>query len=349
MTEERLQNQQNVVDEMPKQSLQKEPGSPEKMPGQTGKKRQLRPWQGLLFFVLVMLVMYFVCSWMQYYWGMAGLAATELLLLCMAVLYVWILKADFKEVFPFRKLEAAPFFGTILVWIGGYLLIMVVSAVLMYLFPDAYFAVSEGLEEFMADTNPLAEFFITAFMAAVCEEAVTRGVIQTSFYPIKSKWAVILLVAVIFGIFHMDPIRFLPTVLLGGMMAYVVYETRNLFYGMLFHFVNNGFISIVSLFQTRSTDAGIALLKEQPALMLISIGSYMMMACVAPFLMYTAAYLVRMGNARGEKVTYFPKKRKGLVLGLLIAATAILLVGGFCLMMGAILLQLESMMEILVS
>lgn len=310
------------------------------------KKRQLRPWHGILFFVLVMLAMYFICSLMQYYWGMAGLAATELLLLGMAVLYVWILRADFKEVFPFRKIEVAPFFGTILIWAGGYLLILMVSSLLMYLFPDAYFAVSEGLNEFMADTNPLVEFFITAFMAAVCEEAVTRGVIQTSFYPIKSKWAVILLVSVIFGIFHMDPIRFLPTALLGGMMAYVVYETKNLFYGMLFHFVNNGFISIVSLFETGSTDASIALLKEQPALILVSLGSYMMMACVAPFLMYTAAYLVRMGNARGEKVAYLPKKGKGLVLGFLIAATAILLVGGFCLMVGAILLHPELMTQL---
>ncbi|MCI5700356.1 MAG: CPBP family intramembrane metalloprotease [Lachnospiraceae bacterium] len=326
------------------ENLYKEENIPDMLPAKK-QKRKLRPWQGILFFVLVILAMIFICSTMQYYWGMAGLAATELFLLCMSLLYVWILRADFKEVFPFRKLQLSPFFGTMLLWGAGYLLLMVLMVTLMYLFPEEYFSVSEGLSDFMQDTNPFVEFFVTAFMAAVCEEMVTRGVIQNSLYPLRNKWLIITLVGVMFGILHMDPIRFLPTAFLGGLMAYVVYETKNLLYGMLFHFLNNGFISVISLFQTGSVDESVDLLLEQPALILMSLGSYMMMACVAPFLLYTAAYLVRRGNSRGEKVTYLPARGKGVVLTILISTTVLLLIGGLVLMVAIILLHPEMLMD----
>lgn len=326
------------------ENLYKEEKMPDMLPAKK-QKRQLRPWQGILFFVLVILAMIFICSTMQYYWGMAGLAATELFLLCMALLYVWILRADFKEVFPFRKLQLSPFFGTMLLWGAGYLLLMVLMLILMYLFPEEYFSVSEGLSDFMQDANPFVEFFVTALMAAVCEEMVTRGVIQNSLYPLRNKWLIIMLVGVMFGILHMDPIRFLPTALLGGLMAYVVYETKNLFYGMLFHFLNNGFISVISLFQTGSVDESVDLLLEQPALILMSLGSYMMMACIAPFLLYTAAYLVRRGNSRGEKVTYLPARGKAVVLTILISTTVLLLIGGLVLMAAMILLHPELLMD----
>lgn len=315
------------------------------IPSKKKEKRQLRPWQGLLFFVLVMLAMVFICSWMQYYWGMAGLAATELLLLAMALLYVWILRADYKEVFPFRKLQAAPFFGTILLWVAGYLLLLVLMVLLMYLFPEEYFAVNSSLSGFMEGTGPFVEFFITAGMAAVCEEAVARGVIQNSLYPLRNKWLIIVLVGIIFGIFHMDPIRFLPTAFLGGLMAYVVFETKNIFYGMLFHFINNGMITIFSRIGTEGSETSVQQLLENPALILLSLGSYMMFACAAPFLLYTAAYLVRRGNSRGEKVTYFPKKGMGLVLGILIGATVLLLFGGFLLILWVILTHPEFLMN----
>ena len=42
------------------------------------RKRPLKPWHGVVFFVFIMVVFFLVCVPMQMYWGMYGLAATEI-------------------------------------------------------------------------------------------------------------------------------------------------------------------------------------------------------------------------------------------------------------------------------
>lgn len=304
------------------------------------KKRQLKPYQGILFLALIIAAMIFVAGPMQYYWGMAGLAATELLFLAMSLLYVLLLKGDFKEVFPVKKVQAAPFFGTILMWVGTFLLTMVLTLVVMYLFPEQMMDTGNDLNEFFVTVPMLLMLFIGAVLPAVCEEAVHRGVIMNSLLPMKNKWVIILVVGILFGINHLSLWRFLPTAILGGAMGYIMYETRNILYTVLFHFLNNAFSLVVTELGPSADSAGALqgsqeLILAHPQMILMSLGVYMMLASVGPFLLYTAAYLVRRGGDR--TASYFPQKRKGLVLGLLIGFTGFLAIGGFFLIVGTVL------------
>ena len=48
-----------------------------------------------------------------------------------------------------------------------------------------------------------------------------------------SPWVAIVLVGVLFGIFHFDPYRLLPTTLLGVLFGYMVLKTGSIFTGMI--------------------------------------------------------------------------------------------------------------------
>lgn len=305
------------------------------------QKRQLKPYHGIIFFVLTMLALTYINPYMQLHWGMWGLAAIEVLLLGMALLYVRLLGADMRQVFPIGKIQVAPFFGTLLMWGAMYLITQVATMALFVLFPRQMTATGQGINESISGIALPLAFLFVAVLPAVCEEVVTRGVIQNSFQFIRSKWLIILLVAACFGAMHRSAWRFLPTALLGGALAYIMYETGNLLYAMLFHFCQNGFILFFSAMTSEaSRQAGAELLKS-PYMMLTSLAVYMIMTCVAPFLLYTGAYLIRLGKAGERPVSYLPPKGKGTTLAVLISLTVLLAVGGlilfgYCLFHGAL-------------
>lgn len=70
---------------------------------ETGGRRKLKPWHGVVLFGIVMLSFYTIIAWAQMKWGMYGLALTELYLLFLSIFAVKLLKIPVKEIFPLEK------------------------------------------------------------------------------------------------------------------------------------------------------------------------------------------------------------------------------------------------------
>lgn len=83
----------------------------------------------------------------------------------------------------------------------------------------------------IASLTFIISFVIVSISPAICEEAVFRGVVMHSFDNGKNKWIAIVVTGLIFGAFHGNIWRFVPTALLGIMLGYIVYETDNIIYG----------------------------------------------------------------------------------------------------------------------
>ena len=81
---------------------------------------------------------------------------------------------------------------------------------------------------------------IVAFAPAICEEMLFRGFVFSGFKNSYKKWTAIIISAIIFGVFHTSLIRLIPTAILGGVFAYLVYSTGSLFSSMICHCFNNG-------------------------------------------------------------------------------------------------------------
>ncbi len=88
--------------------------------------------------------------------------------------------------------------------------------------------------------HKIAGFLMVAVAAPVLEETLFRGVILKALLKkYKPHWA-ILISAIAFGVFHMNPWQFLYATVLGLLLGYMYWKTRSLFYPILIHMLLNG-------------------------------------------------------------------------------------------------------------
>ncbi len=264
------------------------------------KKRELlKPkfWMGLVWFAVVIAVMIFGMAPVQMTFGMAGVAITEVVLLILAVLPVFFLKWKGKEVFPFRRASGKQIIGTILIWLGAYLFVMLSTMVIAYFFPEELFGTSSALGTIFNSINPVVAFLIIAVMPAFCEEMLHRGLIRYTFKNVKNKWIVVTAMGIIFGIFHLDFVRFIPTAVLGAALTYVMLETDNILLPMLIHFINNSISAFATLSGSDAvTEEAVDLAVNQMSGSTLAMGSYCILAVAVPFLLLFGGALLRAGK-----------------------------------------------------
>lgn len=99
------------------------------------REKTLKPWHGAAFFLLIMIVFFVVCVPLQSYFGLYGVAATEIILLILALLFAKVMGYSLRSLFPVHSPEGLPMLGTILMWISSYILAMVVLLIQYRLFP----------------------------------------------------------------------------------------------------------------------------------------------------------------------------------------------------------------------
>lgn len=87
----------------------------------------------------------------------------------------------------------------------------------------------------------LANLTIIAILPAIGEELVFRGVVQQQLMRrIASPWVAILLSAFIFSVAHFQFEGLLPRMLLGVLLGWLYWQTRNFWVPVIAHFFNNG-------------------------------------------------------------------------------------------------------------
>ncbi len=102
-----------------------------------------------------------------------------------------------------------------------------------------------------ADT--LRALVVGAVIPAFTEELLFRGYLQRHLEErMPAHWA-IGLTALLFGLFHLNPISFVPLTLIGAFLGYIAWHTQSLALPFFLHFFNNA-ISIVALFLSKSLD-----------------------------------------------------------------------------------------------
>ncbi len=98
---------------------------------------------------------------------------------------------------------------------------------------------------------------IIAIVPAIGEELTFRAVLQPLFInTFKNKQASILFVAFIFAFIHFQFMDFFPRFLLGVIYGYIFYYTKNIFYSIILHFLNN-FTALTLLFLNLKYDVNI--------------------------------------------------------------------------------------------
>ena len=295
-------------------------------------RKTLKVYHGIIMLILSAVCVFFVSPILGANLGLYRTLLNEILLLVLAVALTAVVRGDFKQVFPIHKPKLSAVFGTILLWIGSFLAIMIITMIIAYFFPEEVIGVSQGLGMEFASLTFIISFVIVSISPAICEEAVFRGVVMHSFDNGKNKWIAIVVTGLIFGAFHGNIWRFVPTALLGIMLGYIVYETDNMIYGALFHAINNA-MPLLSIFAMKSMYSN-EMFQSQMSTMtdngipLISIGMYVMYGAAIPLLLTIGNYLIHKGTKHAKNSLFAKEERMKLVVLLLISG-AFLVVGFF--------------------
>lgn len=220
-------------------------------------KKPLSPLCGLVIYIIAMIVLFFLAFPLQKTFLMTGVAMTQIIILLLALLPALLLRQPLKHVFPIHRPKLRDIGGTILLWIAFWCIAIAASNLILFFFPTEMQATSDGMNHLFQSVPFAITFLIVAILPAICEEALFRGMIQ--YTAKKMHWFLrMLFIGILFGIFHMDPLRMVPTGILGMGLAFVMMKSNNLFLPMCFHFLNNALSTVASALVNTDTSAQMA-------------------------------------------------------------------------------------------
>ena len=316
------------------------------------EKKQLRLWQGLLVIILAGLEVFVFSGFLPQWLGMGRSLIGELILLGTAVGAVAVFGGKFRSVFPIHKPKLTEVMGTILIYLGASQAISVVTMIEMYIAPEMVTETSIGLSSMFTSSSMIVAIIVVGIAPAICEEAVFRGVFFNSVWnQTHGKWIPILVTAAVFGLFHGSIIRFFPTFLLGIVLGYLVYETNNMFYNVMFHAINN-IIPVLVLYGMQflmqlmaralgMNGSGMWNFVMDTATSQVSqlspafIGIYMIDGGVGLAILYLGNHVLHLGR-EGYPKELFPKEKRKQQFIWLALALALAVTGGMMIVAGTI-------------
>jgi sodium transport system permease protein len=153
-----------------------------------------------------------------------------------------------------RAPSATAVAGAVLIGLSAWL---VVGLVAEWILP-APKEVVEGLRHAIAPTDggrgTLLTLFLMALTPAICEEALFRGPILRGLRTRLSPAGAAILTGLLFGIYHLDPWRLLPTAILGVALSGIALASSSIIPAMVAHFVNNACLILLARLHADDTD-----------------------------------------------------------------------------------------------
>lgn len=119
------------------------------------------------------------------------------------------------------------------------------------------------LTNFLTEINSFSYYLLAMFVIAVVpgigEELLFRGLLQNALHGwLKNKHVAIWLAAIAFGVLHFQFYGLVPRVLLGALFGYLYAWSGNLWYPIIAHFMNNGFmVTLIYLYKIGGTSYNI--------------------------------------------------------------------------------------------
>ena len=115
---------------------------------------------------------------------------------------------------------------------------------------------TRAMETFLRMKTPAdlaINLFIMALLPAIGEELFFRGSLQKAMLRMSNKpWLAILLSSLVFALLHGTFFKIVPIFVLGLLLGTLYHVTRNLWYNIGIHFLNNGFAVLAVYYGNKS-------------------------------------------------------------------------------------------------
>jgi len=199
-----------------------------------------------------------VLRWFALMWALTFVAATNVralavfqrqlifneivVMLGAAVLMMWVYRLKPAEVLSLRRVKPAVWIGILFLIPSAYLTALGIFRVVNVIIP----APQQLLERFSSDVIPkgMPEWQLLLYIAvlpAVCEEIAFRGILLSGLKRKLRPASLVVVVGLIFGLFHITLFRLAPTAAIGMVLTAIALMTGSVFPGMLLHAGNNAF------------------------------------------------------------------------------------------------------------
>lgn len=210
--------------------------------------------------LLVLLILY-AGSLLQLRFGLFGVFGTQMILLFVPLAMVVYTKKDLRQTYGFARAKASSYLGCALMAAGLFLVNIVLAVLMTALFPESGQNVEELFSQILGD-NAAAALFVVALTPAVCEEMLFRGLFFRSLKARYRPLPAVVATAVLFGLYHMSLVKFVPTGLMGLAFGLVAWRTGSIFPTMLMHFLNNACSVLITYYPEQVGEAFPVLFQE---------------------------------------------------------------------------------------
>ncbi len=104
------------------------------------------------------------------------------------------------------------------------------------------------------DLGVVFSLFVMALTPAFCEELLFRGYVQRQLERQFGVSSAIVVVGLLFGLFHFRFSQLIPLAVIGMYLAYLTWRTGSLWPAILVHFINNAFALMLGMYVSRQPD-----------------------------------------------------------------------------------------------
>ena len=158
------------------------------------------------------------------------------------LLAAWYLKLNMKKTFLWHRPHPMAVLGSMCLGCGSWIVAMQLFAWQSHFWPcppgDLEMLEKPLRELSQSGTGTALLILLLGITPGICEEHIFRGFLQQGLIR-SGKWLGLLSVGVIFGMYHLSLFKLPILILMGILLAYVAYQTRSIWPGVIFHMLHN--------------------------------------------------------------------------------------------------------------
>lgn len=201
--------------------------------------------QALFLFGVAFVLLYFVWMPLQRRHLELGLLASEWLgLLGLTVLFALATRRPLVQTLHVGRPSSSGWLGAALVGLSAWAWVAMLSEWISPVPKEVLEHLRRSLIPTDGSRGLLGTLGLVALTPAICEEALFRGPILRGLRSRLGPLSAALTTGLLFGIFHVELSRILPTALLGVLLSLIALHTGSILPAMLAHFLNNAVLVI---------------------------------------------------------------------------------------------------------
>jgi len=194
----------------------------------------------------------------------------QLIILASVLIYCLIKRINIIEAFRFRNPGLVPMLIITALALPATFAAGMLNTIVVYLLQFIGDVPSSGIPVAQNILEWLLGILIIGVMPGFCEEMLHRGLMLRS-YERRGTYKAVVIVSILFGLFHFDITNLFGPILLGLVIGYYVVRTNSIWAGIYAHFLNNA-ISVTIQFLTKEPQPEILTVSEQELFASVIIG-----------------------------------------------------------------------------